>query len=95
MEFLVRQENRMPVMPAEEAARIKAAEREYAQQLRDRGILRRLWRVPGTRTAIGWYEADDATELHDVLSALPTFPWQTITVEALATHPQEQPLQRE
>ena len=95
MEFLVRQENRMPVMPAEEAARIKAAEREYAQQLRDRGILRRLWRVPGTRTAIGWYEADDATELHDVLSGRPTVPWQTITVEALATHPQEQPLRRE
>jgi muconolactone D-isomerase len=89
MEFLVRQENNMPPMAADEAARIKSAEREYAQQLRDRGILRRLWRVPGTRTAVGWYEAEDATELHDVLSNLPTFPWQTMTVEALATHPQE------
>ncbi|MDQ4489325.1 muconolactone Delta-isomerase family protein [Sinomonas sp. ASV486] len=95
MEFLVRQENRMPPLPAEEASRIKAAEREYAQQLRDRGILRRLWRVPGTRTAIGWYEADDATVLHEVLSGLPTFQWQTITVEALATHPQEQMLRPE
>ncbi|BCT78211.1 muconolactone Delta-isomerase [Sinomonas cyclohexanicum] len=90
MEFLVRQENRMPALPADEAARIKAAEREYARQLRDRGILRRLWRVPGTRTAIGWYEAEDPTVLHEVLSGLPTFQWQVITVEALATHPQEQ-----
>lgn len=77
-------------MPAEEAARIKTAERAYAQELRDRGILKRLWRVPGTRTAIGWYEAESATQLHDVLSQLPSFPWQSITVEALATHPQEQ-----
>lgn len=93
MEFLVRQENNMPPMPAEEGARIKAAEREYAQQLRDRGILRRLWRVPGTRTAVGWYEAENTTVLHDALSSLPTFQWQSITVEAMATHPQEQLLQ--
>lgn len=90
MEFLVRQENNMPQMPADEAASIKSAERAYAQQLRDRGILRRLWRIPGTRTAVGWYEAEDATALHEVLSNLPTFPWQSITVEAMATHPQQQ-----
>lgn len=92
MEFLVRQENNLPQLPTEEAARIKSAERTYAQELRDRGILKRLWRIPGTRTAVGWYEAENATELHDVLSNLPTFPWQSITVEALATHPQEQVL---
>jgi muconolactone D-isomerase len=89
MEFLVRQENNMPAMAPDEASRIKAAEREYAQQLRDRGVLRRLWRVPGTRTAIGWYEAEDTTALHEALAALPTFQWQNISVEALATHPQE------
>ena len=93
MEFLVRQENSMPALAAGEADRIKAAERAYAQDLRDRGVLRHLWRVPGTRTAIGWYEAESATELHDVLAALPTFQWQSISVEALATHPQEQQLE--
>lgn len=92
MEFLVRQENKMPVMPAEEAAAIKAAEQSYAQQLRDQGILLRLWRIPGTRTALGLYEAEDATVLHEALAQLPTFPWQTLTVEALATHPQEKQL---
>lgn len=89
MEFLVRQENNMPEMAPDDTARIKAAERAYAQQLRDRGILRRLWRVPGTRTAVGWYDAKDATELHDVLTMLPTFQWQSISVETMATHPQE------
>ncbi|GAB3273169.1 muconolactone Delta-isomerase family protein [Sinomonas notoginsengisoli] len=93
MEFLVRQQNNMPALTPEETSRIKAAEREYAQQLRERGILRRLWRVPGTRTAVGWYEAEDATVLHEVLSGLPTFQWLSITVEAMATHPQEQQIQ--
>lgn len=90
MEFLVRQENNMPAMAPEEVMRVRVAEREYAQQLRDRGVLRHLWRVPGTRTAVGWYEAADTTALHDILTALPTFQWQNISVEALATHPQEQ-----
>lgn len=92
MEFLVRQESNMPCMPDDEAAQIKSAERAYAQQLREQGVLRRLWRIPGTRTAVGWYEAEDATKLHDVLSGLPTFQWQRLSVEALATHPQEKPL---
>jgi muconolactone D-isomerase len=91
MEFLVRQTNRMP---ADEASRrlreeLRTAERERAQELRDAGILIKLWRVPGTRDAIGLYEAADATVLHEALSSLPLFPWLEITVQPLATHPQE------
>jgi len=93
MEFLVRQTNRMPALPAEELAEIKSRERAYAGRLRDEGVLQHLWRVPGSRSAIGWYAADDTTHLHDVLSALPTFEWLEITVEPLATHPQEQPVE--
>jgi muconolactone D-isomerase len=61
-----------------------------AKELREAGILIRLWRVPGTRDAIGLYEAEDATVLHDALSSLPLFPWLEISVQPLATHPQEQ-----
>jgi muconolactone D-isomerase len=91
MEFLVRQRNRMP---ADEDSRrlreeLRVVERKRAQELRDAGILIRLWRVPGTRDAIGLYNAEDATALHDALSSLPQFPWLEIEVEALATHPQE------
>lgn len=91
MEFLVRQANRLPLTPeaAELRGRLVQAERARAQELRDQGILIRLWRVPGTRDSIALYEVADATELHDVLSSLPMFPWMEITVEALATHPQE------
>jgi muconolactone D-isomerase len=91
MEFLVRQLNRMP---ADEESRrlreeLRPKERRVAQELREAGILRRLWRVPGTQHAIGLYEADDATALHDALSSLPMFPWLEIEIQPLAVHPQE------
>lgn len=91
MEFLVHQNNRMPTDDASLKLReeLRVGERKRAQELRDAGILRRLWRVPGTRDAIGLYECGDATDLHDVLSSLPLFPWLEITVQPLATHPQE------
>jgi muconolactone D-isomerase len=92
MEFLVRQSNRMPVTPEgrELRERLVIAERARAKELREDGTLLRLWRVPGTRDSIGLYCAPDATVLHDVLASLPMFAWMEITVEPLATHPQEQ-----
>jgi len=91
MEFLVRAENRLPVdTPEEERARLKKGERARADELRAAGNLKRLWRVPGRNATIGLYEVADATELPGVLASLPMFPWMDITVEAVATHPQEQ-----
>lgn len=91
MEFLVRAENRLPLdTPEEERNRLRKAERARAQELRDAGVLRRLWRVPGRNAWIGLFEVPGATELHDALTSLPLFPWLDVTVEALATHPQEQ-----
>lgn len=90
MEFLVRTENRLPPnTAAAERDRLRAAERARADELRESGILRRLWRVPGRAGTIGLYEAADATELHDALASLPMFPWMEIVVEPLARHPQE------
>ncbi|MDY7102751.1 MAG: muconolactone Delta-isomerase family protein [Actinomycetota bacterium] len=90
MEFLVRTTNNLPPdTPPERRRELRDAERARAQELRDEGVLRKLWRVPGTRSAIGWYEARDATHLHDALASLPMFDWLDITVEPLATHPQE------
>ncbi|TDD06511.1 muconolactone delta-isomerase [Saccharopolyspora terrae] len=90
MEFLVRSENRLPPdTPDERRAELKAAERARAIQLRERGILKRLWRVPGRNATVGLYEADDPAQLHEALMSLPLSPWLDVTVEALATHPQE------
>lgn len=90
MEFLVRTENLLPVdTPDETREQLRKAERERAQQLRDAGILKRLWRVPGRNGTVGLYEAADPAALHDALTSLPMWKWMDVTVEALATHPQE------
>lgn len=90
MEFLVRTENKLPVdTPDELREELRGAERERALRLREAGILKRLWRVPGRNATVGLYEAADPAELHDALVSLPMWKWMDITVEALATHPQE------
>jgi muconolactone D-isomerase len=90
VEFLVRSENRLPPdTPDDRRAELRAAERARAVELREAGVLRRLWRVPGRNATIGLYEATDAAALHDALMSLPMAPWLDVTVEALATHPQE------
>jgi len=90
VEFLVRFEVQPPDdMSDEERTRLRGLERRRASELREAGVLRRLWRVPGTRAVVGLWEAQDATQLHDALASLPMFPWLSATVEALATHPQE------
>lgn len=91
MEFLVRTENRLPAdTPPERRAELRTAERARALELRADGVLRKLWRVPGRNATIGLYEAPDATALHEALMSLPMAPWLDVTVEPLATHPQEQ-----
>lgn len=90
MEFLVRFEINQPEsMTSDERERLRVIERARAMELREQGILKRLWRVPGRRAVVGLWEAPDATALHDALASLPMFPWMDVDVEALATHPQE------
>ncbi|MFE7839072.1 muconolactone Delta-isomerase family protein [Streptomyces sp. NPDC057474] len=90
MEFLVRTENILPPdTPDDVREGLRTKERERAQELREAGILKRLWRVPGRAATIGLYEAADPAQLHDALVSLPMWKWMDITVEALATHPQE------
>jgi muconolactone D-isomerase len=90
MEFLVRFETTLPdSMTEEQAKQLKSQERARAMELRQEGALKRLWRIPGRRAVVGLWEAKDATELHDALASLPQFPWMEVSVEPLATHPQE------
>lgn len=90
MEFLVRIDTRVPPdTPRRLRDELRAAERARAMELRAAGALLRLWRVPGTRQAVGLFTAESATRLHELLVSMPMFDWQRITVEPLATHPQE------
>jgi muconolactone delta-isomerase len=64
-------------------------EAERARQLAAAGILRRLWRVPGRRANWGIWVASTTDELHAALASLPLFPYMSITVHPLATHPND------
>jgi muconolactone D-isomerase len=90
VEFLVRIEIRLPPeMTTEEREGLGTRELLRGQALRQSGNLVRIWRVPGRHANVGVWRATDATELHDLLTALPLFPWMTIDVQPLATHPLE------
>ena len=74
-------------VPAEEAARIKAAEKAYSQQLQESGQWPHLWRVVGEYANYSVFDVASNDELHDTLSQLPLFPYMQITVTPLAKHP--------
>jgi muconolactone D-isomerase len=90
MEFLVRIEVSLPAdMPEERRSELASAERAYGQQLRDRGTIQRIWRVPGGLRNVGIWQAQDATELHEAITGLPLYPWLSCDVTPLAIHPLE------
>jgi muconolactone D-isomerase len=90
LEFLVEIETRWPPDgdPVRRAELVKA-ESARAKELAAEGILRKLWRIPGTWKNVGLWEAADATELHAAISSLPLFPWLTVHVRPLAVHPND------
>ncbi len=74
-------------VPTEEAARIKAAEKAYSQQLQESGQWPHLWRVVGEYANYSVFDVASNDELHSTLSQLPLFPYMQITVTPLAKHP--------
>lgn len=71
----------------EEAARIKAEEKAYSQQLQSTGKWPHLWRVVGEYANYSVFDVESNDELHKLLSNLPLFPFMKITVTPLAKHP--------
>lgn len=74
-------------VPPEEAARIKAEEKAYAQALQRSGQWVHLWRVVGEYANYSVFDVPGNDTLHDLLSKLPLFPFMQITVTPLAQHP--------
>lgn len=74
-------------LPAEEAARIKADEKAYSQDLQRSGKWPHIWRVVGQYANYSVFDVESNEELHNLLSALPLFPYMQISVTPLATHP--------
>ena len=88
MLFHVRMDVHLPLdMPQETANDIKAREKAYFQQLQREGKWRHIWRVVGEYANYSIFDVADNTELHDVLSSLPLFPYMRIAVTPLCRHP--------
>lgn len=88
MLFHVEMEVRLPHdMPAEKADALKRTERERAQELQKSGQWRHLWRVAGRYANVSVFDVSGAEELHQILSALPLFPFMEISVKPLCRHP--------
>ena len=88
MLYLVHMTVNIPsTLAPEEAARIKAEEKAYSQQLQSAGKWPHLWRVVGEYANYSVLDVASNDELHDTLSRLPLFPFMKITVTPLAKHP--------
>ena len=90
MEFLVEITVHWPPdADPERKAQLIKAEAARAHELAQSGHLKRLWRKPGAWGNFGLWQAKDATELHELLSSLPFFPWLEVRVHPLARHPSD------
>ncbi|VEA66494.1 Muconolactone Delta-isomerase [Serratia plymuthica] len=74
-------------MPKNIADDIKQREKKYSQQLQTAGKWRHIWRVVGSYANVSIFDVESNTELHDILFALPLYPYMEIHVEALCRHP--------
>ena len=68
------------------AEELKRKERLMAQDLQRAGKWRHLWRIAGRYANVSVFDVDSPTELHDILSQLPLFPFMAIEVAAMCRH---------
>lgn len=88
MLFHVRMDVRLPAeMDPMLAANLKERERQYSQQLQRDGRWRELWRIVGEYANISIFDVSGNDELHELLSALPLFPYMSVAVTPLTVHP--------
>ncbi|QSN63093.1 muconolactone Delta-isomerase [Caballeronia sp. M1242] len=74
-------------MPAHVADEIKAREKAYSQGLQRSGKWRHIWRLAGEYANFSIFDVESNAELHEILTALPLFPYMKISVTPLCRHP--------
>lgn len=88
MLFHVRMDVNLPIdMSAEIASEIKLREKAYSQELQRSGKWRHIWRIAGEYANYSIFDTQDISELHEILTALPLFPYMKISVTPLCRHP--------
>ena len=66
---------------------LRAAEKARAQDLMQQDKWRHLWRIAGKYENFSIFDVKDASELHDILTSLPLFPFMKMEITALCRHP--------
>jgi muconolactone D-isomerase len=74
-------------MDPEVRADLVAREKAYAQEVQRSGRWPHLWRIVGEYANVSIFDVDSHDALHELLSALPLFPYMDIHVTPLAKHP--------
>jgi muconolactone D-isomerase len=88
--FAVAMDVRLPPdMDAETKAETLAREKEYSHELQHAGVWVHIWRCAGRYANLSVFDVRDNDHLHDILWRLPLFPYLTIEVTPLATHPSD------
>lgn len=72
-----------PTLTQETVAREKA----YSQDLQRSGEWRHIWRIVGQYSNVSVFDVASNERLHEILWGLPLFPYMTIEVTPLASHP--------
>lgn len=62
-------------------------EKNYCQELQKSGVWVHIWRCAGQYSNLSVFDVKDNEELHNLLWNLPLFPYLTISVTPLTTHP--------
>ena len=90
MLFHVRMDVNIPTdLDPEVRADTVAREKAYSQELQRSGKWPHIWRIVGEYSNFSIFDVADNDELHGILSGLPLFPYMTIKVTPLATHPSD------
>lgn len=88
MLFMVEMDVSIPLdFNADEAVRLKAAEKVRFQELQTAGTWRHIWRVVGQYANVSIFDVENNARLHDILMSLPLYPFMTMRVTALCRHP--------
>ena len=90
MLYHVRMDVRVPHdLDPDTRAEVVAREKAYSQELQRSGEWPHIWRVVGEYANYSIVDVESNDELHQLLSALPLFPYMKIRVTPLATHPSD------
>jgi muconolactone D-isomerase len=70
-------------------AELVGREKGYSQDLQRAGKWPHIWRVAGEYANFSIIDAESNDELHQMISGLPLFPYMSVHVTPLATHPSD------